>query len=79
MKQVTLKKNVSGVELVTANWLASEDFVNCPDIFIIENIFLRKKQTVTPSRVGCGIFWCECLNSVLCYHYSYCVAVPEIF
>lgn len=43
MKQVTLKKNVSGVELVTANWLASEDFVNCPDIFIIENIFLRKK------------------------------------
>lgn len=43
MKQVTLKKNVSGIELVTANWLASEDFANCPDIFIIENIFLRKK------------------------------------
>lgn len=79
MKQNTLKKNVSGVELVTANWLASEDFVNCPDIFIIENIFLWKKQTVTPSRVCCGIFWRECLNSVVCYHYSYCVTVLKIF
>lgn len=54
MKQVTLKKNVSGIELVTANWLASEDFVNCPDIFIIENIFLRKKIDSFPLQ---SILW----------------------
>lgn len=55
MKQVTLKKNVSGIELVTANWLASEDFVNCPDIFTIENIFLRKKIDCFPLQ---SMLWC---------------------
>lgn len=44
MKYLSLKKNVSSTVLVIAGFSASEDFVNCPDIFRFKKYFLKEKK-----------------------------------
>lgn len=35
---------MSSIVLVIASFSASEDFVNCPDVFIFKKYFLKKKK-----------------------------------